>query len=156
MKDIYTSLNLIFVAFLIGPLFVIGVFMFLMQSGQLTMQDETLGPLLMYIGLGYIPLAIFLSNYLSKARLEKIPKDSSLLQKMEKYRETAILRMALIEGSTFLLIIAYLFSGNMMVLAGIGLLLAFQWLNRPTVEKISSDLSLFSEEQEELRKAVTT
>lgn len=130
--------------------------MFLMQSGQLTMQDETLGPLLMYIGLGYIPLAIFLSNYLSKARLEKIPKDSSLLQKMEKYRETAILRMALIEGSTFLLIIAYLFSGNMMVLAGIGLLLAFQWLNRPTVEKISSDLSLFSEEQEELRKAVTT
>ena len=154
MKEIFTSLNLIFIALFVGPLFILGIFMFLAQSGQLNMQDETVGPLLMYIGLGYIPLAIFLSNYLAKSRLQSIPKESSLRHKLEKYRELALLRMALIEGSTLLLIIAYLFSGNILVLAGIALLLAVQWFNRPTVGKISSDLSLFNEEQEELRKAV--
>jgi len=84
----------------------------------------------------------YASNFIFRKKLNEIRKKSSLKEKMEEYRSALIIRLALIEGPSFLTVVAYLLTGNYLFLGLVVALLIVFFIYAPKQSKFIADLEL--------------
>lgn len=91
----------------------------------------------------------FLGNMLFQQRLNAISA-TSLMDKLRQYRTALILKYALLEAPALLSVIFYLLEGNIYLPTITFLLLGLMVYNLPTKTRVSNDLNLSIQEQQQL------
>lgn len=84
----------------------------------------------------------FGSKFVYQNRIRNLPKEEPLKTKFQRYQLASILKYALIEGPAFLALFAYYYSGNALHLVIAFSLMVYLFFQRPTLEKLKSELSL--------------
>ena len=105
-------------------------------------EDASLNSLLITIALSYLLMSIPGSFMIYKFKLSRYRKEQSLKFILEGYRKAFLLRLALLEGATVLGLIAYLFTGRILLAVLSGFTLAFMFILRPSVEEVKSEFDL--------------
>ncbi|MBN2349336.1 MAG: hypothetical protein JXJ22_10885 [Bacteroidales bacterium] len=153
-QEHYKSMNLIFVAMLLGSVLIAGVFVFLViaNDGGLLPKTEEVLQILKVVLLVFILIIIPGSYLFHKKYCEKIDKKIGLDEKLTEYKKSLIIKLALIESLHYFNLILFLLSGDYYLLIIVGLLIFLLIINRPSVEKIISDLSLSFNERAKFRE----
>ena len=139
------SNNILFLALLGGQMFFGFLIVFLEPTFDISL--ETAVKELLLIMLSIFAIAAFLASHLLfKMRINAIRKIADLPRKLRYYRSAIIIRFALLEMAFFMSLIAYLLLSEILFLVLAGLVLLWFVMQRPTVQKISTDLNLTHEE----------
>lgn len=107
-------------------------------------QDQKLMFISIILLLALIPLAYFIS----KKMVEKIPQDFNLNEKLLKYRQAFIIKLALIEFACLLNITFYILSGNIYIIYQIVIIIIALLLSSPNKAEIIAALNITNEELE--------
>lgn len=150
-KEALRAIRVFYYAMIIGMLlFAIIVFaLSFLQAPSITDKAETDTFLIvvMIIAAGCIMAA----HRVYGKRINEIQNSGmKLTGKLEAYRATLILFMALSEGGGIFAVIVYYLTANQWLLIVIGVVLLSMLLKRPEKSKIFNELQLSSEEQAEL------
>jgi hypothetical protein len=105
---------------------------------------------LMFISIVMLLALIPLAYYISKKMVERIPKDLNLNDKLVKYRQSFIIKLALIEFACLLNITFYIISGNIYILYQVIIIIIALILSSPNKTAIVDELNLTKEEIEEI------
>ena len=140
-RDYIKSLQIVYVALIIGPV-LFALMSFLLQlKGFGTVSYET--HVLMII---IIPIFLFAgvvgSYIIPKKKLKDCIDKPTLKEKLNAYRSVLIIKYAFIEGSSFLAIVAYLVSGDLIFLFLTVFLLLIFLAYMPLKMNIHMDLEL--------------
>ncbi len=155
-KEILQQINILFFALIAGQLLIFFALFFAVGQLERTSfgPDESLSvdPLTL-IGSIIFFSALGLSFFLYKKRKEAGAQMSgSLMEKLEHYRKSFIIRVFFLEGGNLVAILYYFFiSLDIIFVAYFGLGLLLFLMARPTADRISQDYQLSGAEQNELR-----
>ncbi len=138
--------NLLFIAMFIGQLIFGSLLIFMNSVSDFTLDDSISDIFLLVMGIFAIA-AFIASHLLFKMRLNAIGNNIALALKLRNYRSAVIIKLALLEMAFFMSVIGYFLISEMLFLVLAGLILFWFILQRPTTQKISTDLSLNSEER---------
>ena len=146
-SDFFRQLNIFFFALLAGQIF----FAFVSVINVVILKNAFAANGLSEIFAFLIPVYAFsvvlAGSFIFKKRLAGIDRKETNAR-FEIYRSAFIVRLALIESSSFISFVAYLMSGDWIYLAfGLLIVVLFLFL-RPLKEKVQSDMELSSEEKE--------
>lgn len=94
-------------------------------------------------------LGAFVGNMLFQKKIKAI-QTTSLMDKLTQYRTALILKYALLEAPALAAVILYLVEGNIYLPIITLLLLGLMVYHLPTKSKVTSDLSLTMQEQQQL------
>lgn len=142
------TLQIMFMGLFTGPILFLGV-CFMLQAGSQPVEQEMSSPLF-FIAIGFATIGIIGSRAMYASRISKLQALESTQQKLDGWRTTFIIRMAMIEGPTLLCVVGLLIEEQRVFLFLALVLLFFQALNFPTKSKIQSDLNLSETETKEL------
>ncbi len=149
-SEYFRALKIVHFALTMGQvLFGIISFVVVTKNGT-TIADEFLTQALFIIVPIFIIGAFIASIALFKKRIETVKTRNNLVEKMAEYRVAIILKLAPLEGGSFLSIIAYFITGNIIFLSISALIILMFVLNQPTKEKAIADLELNFDEEKEL------
>lgn len=98
-------------------------------------------------------MMMFLSRFLFNKLIVKFSESEDLGQKIIHYRTAKIISWALIEGASFLALVAALLTLNYLYIAVFILLFGFFLLSRPSKESLVKDLRLSSNESDKIFKS---
>lgn len=137
-KPFFTTLNIIFLGLLGGQLIYFAIALFLIQSGNMK-GIEGVGTVFMFI----TPVVVFFSIFASKMIYSKLvnafDKSRSIEERLNSYRTSNIVRLAIIEGANIFTISIMIITADYLYAAFFALLIAFFWLNKPGEEKFKMD-----------------
>lgn len=139
LSIIHTALLVVLIAFGIFTYFQNGSF-----TPRMNRQD-----LFIYIVPVVAAAGYFLSQFLFRKQLQTIQREEELPAKLSKYQSASLIKYALLEGPGFLALIAYYLSGNALYLVIAIALIAYLFVQRPTADKINTNLPLTLEEQKQ-------
>ncbi len=142
------TLQILFIGLFIGPILFLGVCLFI-QSGNQPVEQTGQSPLF-FIAIGFATIGIIGSRAMYASRISKLQALDNTQQKLDGWRTTFIIRMAMIEGPTLLSVVGLLIEEQRVFLFLALVLLFFQALNFPTKSKIQSDLNLSETDTKEL------
>lgn len=148
------TLKLIHLALLAGQVFFIVVAFFLRNTGAFPAPFKD-GYIFLLAVLLITASAIGAGLFLFKQRIESITGRTALADKLTDYRAAAIVKYALAEGPSFFAVVAYLFTGNMIILGIAVAIIAYFATMWPTVEKVSSEMNLNPDEKMKLENQET-
>lgn len=149
-SEYFRALKIVHFALTMGQvLFGIISFVVVTKNGA-TIADEFLNQGLFIVVPIFIIGAFIASIALFKKRIETVKTRNNLVEKMAEYRGAIILKLAPLEGGSFLSIIAYFITGNIIFLSLSALIILMFLLNQPTKEKAIADLELNFDEEKEL------
>lgn len=149
-SEYFRALKIVHFALTLGQiLFGIIAFVVVTMNGA-TITDEFLTQVLFIIVPLFIIGAFVASTVLFKKRIETVKTKNNLVEKMAAYRGAIILKLAPLEGGSFLSIIAYFITGNIIYLSLSALIILMFVLNQPTKEKAIADLELNFDEEKDL------
>ncbi|AFL81815.1 hypothetical protein Aeqsu_2355 [Aequorivita sublithincola DSM 14238] len=139
-KSFLRTFKLIHTALTAGVL-VFGVMMFLQTKNQQLNLNYT-GDV-MYFVVPFMAVAgILAGNYLYGNMLKGLASMKTLREKLNGFQSASVIRYALLEGPAFLGIVAFMNEGNQYYLIFSVLLLGWLIMQRPTKDKVESDLKL--------------
>jgi hypothetical protein len=140
------SMKIIFLALLAGQVMFATLAWFMQRLGVYAGFESLVTPLLVLVPLlaaSAIGIGIFIFN----RRMTELQAKSSLSEKLNDYRAAVIVKYALAEGPVFFAIVAYMLTGNMVIL-GIALAcilyFAFMW---PSMERMANQMALNPDEK---------
>ena len=145
-KSFIKTLTIIHGSLCIG-LGVFGAFAYL-QNGSFAVTTDS-NDVFIYIVPIIAIASYFGSKFIYQNLIRNLPKGEPLTTKLQRYQLASILKYALIEGPSFLALFAYYNSGNAMHLVIAISLLIYLFFQRPTWEKLKSELPLSLEEEKE-------
>ncbi|TMM57499.1 hypothetical protein FEE95_13535 [Maribacter algarum] len=145
-KSFIKILTIIHGSLCIG-LAVFGAFAFF-QNGSFAVSTDT-NDVFIYIVPIIAMAGYFGSKFVYQNLIRKLPKEELLLTKLQRYQLASIVKYALIEAPAFLALFAYYYSGNAMHLIIAICLIVYLFFQRPTLEKLKSELPLNLEEEKE-------
>lgn len=149
-KEILRSLRIIHLAMMVGIIIFFLVSFVLVQTVGPFGKLEKLAGQTVFIGfLVMAALLVVLSYSLHNRKCQSVA-NLSLSEKLQVYRNSMILKFAMLEGSVFLGISTYLLVGITSVIAATAMILLLLLLNRPAVNHIADELRLNSDELSEL------
>lgn len=96
---------------------------------------------------------MFLSRFLFNKMIANLSENEDLGQKIIHYRTAKIISWALIDGASFLALVAALLTLNYLYIAVFILLFGFFLLSRPSKESLVKDLRLSSNESDKIFKS---
>ncbi|AFH48121.1 Hypothetical protein IALB_0409 [Ignavibacterium album JCM 16511] len=139
------TVQIIFFALLTGQLIFLFISVYLVQSGNIKL-NEDLFLILLMIDLMIVFPAIVLGPMLYRSFLNKAKSGLSLTEKFNIYRQAVIVKLALVEAPTIFSIVSYLLTGSFVFLIiAIGVLILF-FFHKPSIEKFVEDFNVpFSE-----------
>lgn len=144
-QNYFKSLTIIHAALLFGQI-IFGIAAgYLVVNGYLDGNKELYDIFQIIVPLGVIG-SIWGSSQIMKSRLENIRGKSKLEDKLGYYRSSLIIKFALLEGASLFAIICFLLTADYFLLALAGLTIAIFFINKPTRDKIVTDLDLNYEE----------
>jgi len=144
------AIRILYLALLIGQLVFAVIVTVLIESGILSIRNDSLVIPLQVIVLLFAVGGIAASIFLFRKKLSEINPEDELAKKLEKYRAALILRFALCEMPTLFAIIAYFITHNHSFLWITILLIANFISLYPSGSKIAGQLQLSSTEQSAL------
>lgn len=147
-KEYFKALKIVHFALLAGMVVFALISVFLNLTGTFSNENEFFKEFFIYIIPLFVLVGIVVSNVMFKKGLKQAKDKNNLLEKMNFYRSALITRYAPLEGSAMFAIIAYLLSGDLIIL-GLAIIVIFIFLFiRPTAEKAGNDLELdYTEKQ---------
>ena len=145
-KGYFKILQIIHFALLGGQLIMTGVFAFIIHY-HLTQPDNNFPTNIIYLTLLLPVLGILGSNFLFKMFLQRIPDKATIKEKLTSYQTALIVRYAILEGPTLMLLVLYLLSGNKYLILAALLASAYFFMMRPTEIGLIDDLELNQEEK---------
>ena len=95
--------------------------------------------------------AYFMSQFVFRKNLKSVDRQASLDGKMKSYMTASIVKYAILEGAGVLAIAAYFFSGNALHLTLAIALIAYLFVQRPTVAKVIKELRLTPSEERDFK-----
>lgn len=98
--------------------------------------------ILTYISLIFMLIEIPLAYYLFNMKVKRIADNPDLKFKLDSYRASFIIKMALFEGLGILACTILLLGGKDVLLLQIAIVLIFIMLNNPSVAGLTNDLKL--------------
>jgi len=138
----YFKANIIIhVAMVMGLVFFLLV-SFLLQKNSFGTIGGNLSKSAVYITPIIALIGLFGSASLFKRKLNGCRTKQHLNEKLTEYRSALILKFAIIEGTTFILIIFYFLTGEFIILSAAGLLIIVFTTYIPTKAKLINDLAL--------------
>lgn len=143
-KHSISQIKIIYFALLIGQIIFFAVSYYLQYSGSI--EPEVI-PYFKEIVLLVVLFVVILSYLLPFMMIKKMNTNSSLSDKLNEFRSSFILRMALLEGSNLLLIVYYLLSGNKNALILIAFVFVIEVFHFPSKQYIIKILKLSTEEE---------
>lgn len=139
------NINFIYMAILFGPIACGTIFYLLSQNLE---QGFYLSGEITLIVIPIIAISgILFGNHLFKKMIAEIPKDTSLNQKMNKFRSAFIIKLSLIEGPALASTFIYYTTLNLSYLVITGALILYMTLLAPKNEKIATSLDLSNKER---------
>jgi len=141
-KEYFKSLQIVHFALTLGVLFFTIIATLLMIMGFESVANKEMNTTLLVVVPIFALAGIFASNFLFNTRLKQCILQTALKDKLDSYRSALIIKFALIEGPSFLSVIAYLLSGNVLFLGVIAILITILILQRPIKEKAIVELEL--------------
>ena len=135
------QLRILHGAFCAGVVLFGGVAAFLVhQDGPLG--DASLAQPLMMVAAVLAVSGLAASVFLTNRLLEKARQQPDVAGKLVAYRSAFIIGVALLEGPALFAVVAYLLTGNVIVLAIVAVLVLRMLMMRPTRDKIATALGL--------------
>jgi hypothetical protein len=136
--------------------FFAGVFLFMMTSLVVVYYQNPLNESYtdyLYIGAPVSSMALILLAYrLGVARFKLAQDAPKLYQKMDAYRAGVVLRMILLDGAAFVLLIAYIFTGKHIFIYLSFVVVSVFLLYKPHARQFIKDLKLNELEQKVIRE----
>ena len=135
----FRSLQILHAAMLMGMVVVLVMLKFVLGSQTVVGSDS----LFIIMGMGLALFGLLMAYILPVKKINAIEQGKlSVTERLEKYREAFVLKMALIEGPALVCIILhYLQSDSLLFYTAIFLIIVFA-LSRPVAEKIKEELDL--------------
>ena len=133
----FTLIHLALVASVLIP----GLMMFLQtQNQELTFSYS--GDVMFFVVPFMAIAGILAGNYLYKNIINGLNTKNTLIEKLNGFQTASVIKYALLEGPAILGIVAFMNEGNQYFLIISIFLLGWLILQRPTRDKVESDLSL--------------
>lgn len=147
-KQYLKSLNIIHAALLFGQITFAAITLFLNQTNGPSIVDAELENVFFIL----IPV-LFVGSFIASQiivpkRIDASKREESLSLKLVSYKGTQIVKFAILEGSVFFTIIAYLLFGNYLFISFAGLIMILFVTYYPSKEKIVRELDLNRSEQD--------
>ncbi len=146
--------RLIHLALLAGQIFFLVVAFILRSTGAFPTLFEDANIFLLAVLL-ITASAIGAGLFIFKQRMATVAEKTDMADKLADYRAAAIVKYALAEAPSFFAIIAYMFTGNMIILGIAIAIIAYFAMMWPSVEKMSSEMNLNPDEKMKLEKPET-
>lgn len=149
IKDFFRQLNTMFVVFFAGIfLFLMSVVIVVYFQGGLDVSYTKF----LWVGAPLSSIAlVVIAGRLADGRFKGGRGDRKLYEKMDAYRSGTVLRMVILDGATFVQLIAYVFTADKLFLL-LALVVGLVFLMyRPSIEKFSRDLELNDVEKRVMR-----
>lgn len=134
-------------ALIVGQLFFLAVAIYLVIETGAGFGDASLGEIFIYIIPLFAATCIGASYFVFKGKLNKLKESPSLEQKLIEYRSAQIIRWALLEGPSFLAIIAFLLTGQFLFVGIVAVIIMFFIPTFPSAARFDNDLELTWEEK---------
>lgn len=145
-KEFFKLTALIHLGLVIGVvLFGLVVYFFIIDFQHPDTQSEA-AKLLVYLVPGLVIAGILASNIIYRIKLNMIKGSEDLKTKMMGYRESLIIRYALLEGPALFALTAIFITNNVNFMVYAGLMVALMILKRPTLRTAIMDLELDQQE----------
>jgi hypothetical protein len=150
-RQYFSILSTLHRAFLIGQVLFAVAAVAVRTTGQMEVDaGKELGEILPIVALGLAIAGVAASHFLFSKRLETLRQRDGLAQKLQDYRSALILRWALLEGPVMLAIIAYMLTGNFLLLILIAAVVILFIFFRPSRSRALQDLQLPHDEEYQL------
>lgn len=147
------SLKIIHIALIIGQLVFAGVVILLDSNGTAGMAKD-LSNIFLFLALLFTGGGIFGSRAFYKSRIALITPDMLFEEKLSNFRIAIITKYAILEAPSFIAIVGFLITANYLILLFAGLVIAVFVMEAPSLEKISLELKLSDEEQNQLKSSL--
>jgi hypothetical protein len=144
--------NVIYITLAIGLILFFMIVMYLMENQSITTVQKLDSFFTIVIPLFGL-LMMYLSRFLFNKMIAKLSVDADLSQKIVQYRTAKIISWALIEGASFLALVAALLTLNYLYIAVLIFLFGYFLLSRPSKESFIKDLHLTSEQSDKIFKS---
>ncbi len=141
VNDQFKMVQIIFFALLSGQLVFLLIAVLLVQSGEISTNDNLFLILLIVDLMIVFPSLtvgpMFYRNFINKAK-----SGLSVEEKFNLYRQGIIIKLALVEAPTIFSIVGYLLTGSFVFLIiAVGVLVLF-FFHKPTIEKFAEDFNI--------------
>jgi hypothetical protein len=147
-RDYFKSIRIIFFALLAAQLtFALVAFYLSLESGSAKANANSLRSIFLVIALVLALNGLVAGNMVYRSRLRKIIQNRNLSTKLNEYRSTFLIRLAMLEASTLFSLVAYLVTGDLIFIGFAGMTLAYFVFLNPTKAGIAFDLELKTEEK---------
>ena len=149
-QEFLTALKIIYLALMAGLvlLTLVAIYFVKLTEGIIPPDDGSLHKMFQYLVPGFALINVMMAYFLYGKRLQMTYNIDKLSYKLEIYRSINILKAALFEGPGLLAAIGYLLIGQSLYLIVLGFILAVFAVNRPSKEKLISELKLSYEDKE--------
>ena len=148
-KSVVQQINILSLAML-GGITMLGVVGVIINQTQPLGQGDAMTSMFLWVVVLVGAGGIVGSNVVYKHFLSQITSEISLMEKLEKLRTATIIKLVLIEAPALLAGIAYLLTGSLQFLLLLIGIMVFFWFQRPSRDRIITDLSLSQDEQAQI------
>lgn len=139
-KEYFKSLNILFLALLMGQVSfaAISYYLNLVVKPQMGVMRN----MFIIVALALMMNGFVLGNFLYKSQIKRMRDFTQLSFKLGGYRSAFLLRLALLEGASLFSIVAYLLTADITFMVIAGLIVAYFIYLRPSIDKVAMDLGL--------------
>lgn len=145
-NNTYKTLNILFTAFLAGQIVFALIFLFVVLPPEKIEGNSTFSSILLLLSICLSVAGLFGGNVLYKKSVQKASQENEAEKKMEAYKGALIMKYALLEGPCLFALIAYFLTGNIQFMYMAGLLIIVFVMNKPSRDKIATELQLSEQE----------
>ncbi len=148
-RTYFKTLQILHFALLGGQLMVTGVFAFMVHY-YLVQTDVNFPTNIIYLTLLLPVLGVLGSNFLFKIFLKRIPDKAPIREKLTSYQTALLVRYAILEMPTLMLLVLYFLCGNQFLILAALLAAAYFLMMKPSEIGLIEDLELNQEQQKEM------
>ncbi len=147
VQDQFKTIQMIFFALLAGQIIFLFIAVYLVQIGNMVVNDNLFLPLFV-TDLLIISPAVVLGPMLYRGIINRAKPDSTINDKINLYRQGLIIKLALVEAPTIFSIVGYLLTGSVIFLLIASAVLILFFFHKPSVEKFADEFRISISELE--------
>ncbi|MFC0878533.1 hypothetical protein ACE01N_18205 [Saccharicrinis sp. FJH2] len=141
-KQFFRTINILFLALFAGPFLFACIAVFMNSGENLRFQFFSSEEPVFIAATTLAIIDLFVSRIMYRYQIKRYNKDDKLHVKMATYQTAVIIRLALIEGASLLLIVSFFLSANLTALIFLGLMFIQFYFFKPSREEAIRDLHL--------------
>lgn len=145
-QDFFKTLNILHLSLITG----VALFCAVVYFGGMATPDDEMANMFKFIIPGVAAMSLVMGRIATQPILQKAKQESTLMDKLNVFRNASIIRWALMEGASLFAVIGFMLSGQMVFLAVALAGMAYIFTLRPTPEKAAADLGLTDAEYREI------